>query len=105
MKPGTLWVAEPEQPRNEYLNRLYVGAAQNGKGLALLDSVGRMLWDGSTPKWDQGDHLHRAMAASDMDLESVLAETSWPSAETVLAAERSGNSRCRPLGSPVDGLQ
>ena len=42
-KPGSLWIPEPEQPRNEMLNRLYVGAAQSGRGLNFLDVVGRML--------------------------------------------------------------
>ena len=84
MKPDTLRAAEQEQPRNEYLNRLYVGAVQNDKGLAFLDKVGRMLWDGSTPKWDEGDHLHMAMAAAGMDLDTILTDTPWTSAEKKL---------------------
>lgn len=85
-KPGSLWVPEAEQPLNEHLYRLYVGAAEAGKGLDFLDHVGRMLWDGSTPGWDQQDHLARAMAAAGLQLDEALAATPWSKAKTVLDA-------------------
>ena len=74
-RPGSLWVAEAMQPRNDLLNRLYVGAVAAGRGLAFLDHVGRMLWDGSTPGWDTGDHLARAMGAAGLSTGEVLSAT------------------------------
>ncbi len=72
--PGSLWVPALDQPRNMRLYRLFVGASEAGKGLAFLDSVGRMLWDGSAPGWDKGDHLVRGMRAIGLDLDQVLAD-------------------------------
>ena len=81
---ASVWRAAPEQLRNEYLNRLFVGASNKGQGLAFLDHVARMLWDGSTPGWDQGDHLARAMDAAGLDMAEVLAQTPWEAAKPVL---------------------
>ncbi|WP_306116420.1 MULTISPECIES: DsbA family protein [unclassified Roseovarius] len=83
-KPGSLWIAEEKQSLNERLNRLFVGAVRAGKGLAFLDHVARKLWDGSTPGWDKGDHLTKAMAAAGMDMDAILASTSWAEAKTDL---------------------
>ncbi|MCP3968730.1 MAG: 2-hydroxychromene-2-carboxylate isomerase [Rhodobacteraceae bacterium] len=85
-EPGSLWVARGEQPRNERLNRLFVGAVRAGRGLEFLDHVGRMLWDGSTPGWDRGDHLARAMAAAGLEIGAVLAGNGWESVAQALAA-------------------
>jgi 2-hydroxychromene-2-carboxylate isomerase len=81
--PGR-WVAEAAQPRNEYLHRLYVAATRAGAALPFLDHVARMIWDGSTPGWDQSDHLAQAMARASLDLEACLADTSWASAKETL---------------------
>jgi len=56
-----LWVDEDAQPCNECLYRLFVGSAKARDGLEFLDKVGRMLWNGSTPDWDQGDNLENKM--------------------------------------------
>ncbi len=85
-KPGSLWLPESRQTLNEYLYRLYVGAMQEDRGLEFLDSVGRMLWDGSTSDWDKGDHLARAMAASGLELDRVLTSMPWSEASAVLDA-------------------
>ncbi|WP_299849763.1 DsbA family protein [uncultured Roseovarius sp.] len=85
-KPNSLWVAEEKQPLNEHLNRLYVGATRHGRGLAFLDTVGRMIWNGSTPGWDKGDHLKNAMAMIGLEMDTVLAQTNWAAAKTDLDA-------------------
>ena len=72
-----MWVDEDAQPCNECLYRLFVGSAKAGYGLEFLDKVGRMLWDGSTPDWDQGDNLEDKMREAGMDLEAILSSTSW----------------------------
>ncbi|MCP5087840.1 MAG: 2-hydroxychromene-2-carboxylate isomerase [Rhodobacteraceae bacterium] len=83
---GSLWRAKPDQPRNDHLNRLFVGAVRAGRGLAFLDTVGRMLWDGSTSGWDKGDHVKIAMTKAGLSLEETLAENSWQSVERELQA-------------------
>ena len=87
-KPGSLWIAEENQPRNEMLNRLFVAAARAGRGLAFLDHVARMLWDGSTPGWDEGAHLSRAMKTTGLELDTALEQTPW----AVAKADLDGNA-------------
>ena len=100
-KPDSLWVAEDAQPLNEYLNRLYVGAVNAGAGLGFLDSVGRMLWDGSTPGWDQGNHLALAMSACGLDRDAVLSDTPWDEARTVLEVNAEAMLDSGHLGVPL----
>jgi hypothetical protein len=40
-----------------------------------------MLWDGSTPGWDKGDHLKSAMAVAGLDRDEILEANSWQSVE------------------------
>ncbi|WP_371226890.1 DsbA family protein [Roseovarius sp. 2305UL8-3] len=81
---GPGWRAAPDQPRNEHLNRLFVGASNAGRGLDFLDHVARMLWNASTPGWDTGDHLAHAMSIAGLDMAEVLAATPWEVAKPVL---------------------
>jgi 2-hydroxychromene-2-carboxylate isomerase len=100
-QPDTLWIAKPDQPRNMRLNRLYVGACDAGKGLSFLDHVGRMLWDGSTPGWDTGDHLARAMAAIGLDLDTVLSDTPEDKAKARLDANAAAILEAGHWGVPL----
>ena len=103
-KPHSLWMPEDKQPLNEYLNRLYVGAVRAQKGLEFLDNVGRMLWDGSTPGWNKGDYLSRAMAGAGLELDDVLNATPWNKAKSNAQCERKGHDQRRSLGCTTDGL-
>lgn len=100
-KPQSLWVAEEEQPLNRMLNRLYVGAERAGRGLAFLDQVGRMIWNGSAPGWDKGDHLANAMASAGLDLDGVLANTSWQDAKNDLDANAEAMLAAGHWGVPL----
>ncbi|MEO0753043.1 MAG: DsbA family protein, partial [Pseudomonadota bacterium] len=71
-EPGGHWIAAKDQPLCMMIYRLFVGAVDAGRGLAFLDHVARLLWDGSTSGWDQGDHLTHAMAAAGLDRDTVL---------------------------------
>jgi 2-hydroxychromene-2-carboxylate isomerase len=100
-RPGSLWQAETDQPRNEHLYRLFVGAVRAGRGLQFLDRVARMLWDGSTPGWDRGEHLLRAMAAAGLDLPSALENTPWDSAKSELDANAAAMIEAGHWGVPL----
>ncbi|MGI9405465.1 MAG: DsbA family protein [Hyphomicrobiaceae bacterium] len=78
-KPGSLWIAAEEQPRIEHLYRLFVGSVRAGFGTAFLDHVVRMLWDGSTPRWDTGTHLAKAMQRAGLEMDDILASNTWQS--------------------------
>jgi 2-hydroxychromene-2-carboxylate isomerase len=66
----TLEVAA-EQPRIRRLTRLGAAAQEAGRGLAFIDEVSRVLWDGTVDQWDQGDHLAGAAARSGLDLATL----------------------------------
>lgn len=83
-KPGSLWIAEPHQPRNELLNRLFVASVEAGHGLDFLDKVVRHLWDGSAPNWHEGDFLERAIKGIGLDMHELLVGTSWSDAQKQL---------------------
>ena len=67
---ATLDVA-PQQP---YIHRLtWLGAAAQieGRALAFVDAVSRVLWDGTVKGWNEGDHLARAAEAAHFDLAAM----------------------------------
>lgn len=71
-------VTADEQPYIHRLSRLGVVAAARGRGLPFLDEVSRMIWDGKTVNWHEGDHLARASERAGLDLAEL---------ERVIAAE------------------
>ncbi|MAJ61745.1 MAG: disulfide bond formation protein DsbA [bacterium TMED88] len=57
-----------EQPYIHRLTRLGVAAAAQGQGLAFLDEVSKVIWDGSVEGWHEGSHLAEAAARAGLDL-------------------------------------
>ena len=73
MDMQTLAIA-PEQPLARRLTRLGVEAAGQGRGLAFIDEVSKLLWNGEVKGWDQGDHLAKATARAGLDLAAMEAK-------------------------------
>src|SRR5262252_2068616 len=46
-----------DQPYARRLTRLGVLAAERGRGLAFLDEVSQIIWNGKTVGWNEGSHL------------------------------------------------
>jgi 2-hydroxychromene-2-carboxylate isomerase len=57
-----------EQPYIYRLSHLGQLAAEQGRGLAFLDEVSSLIWDGSVTGWNEGDHLAQATARAGLDL-------------------------------------
>ena len=57
-----------EQPYIHRLCRLGQLAAEQGKGLAFLESVSHLIWSGETDNWHESDHLAAAALAAGCDL-------------------------------------
>jgi 2-hydroxychromene-2-carboxylate isomerase len=70
----TLEVAE-HQPYIHRLTRLGAAAQLEGRSLEFADTISRVLWDGTTKDWHEGDHLAKAAAAAGFDLAAMDAET------------------------------
>jgi len=63
-----------EQPYIRTLTLLCAAAQVRGAGLPFLDEVMRLLWDGSTDNWHQGDHLLNAMNAAGLNGHALFAD-------------------------------
>ena len=63
-----------EQPYIFGLTRLGMSACLSGAGLAFVDEVSRILWDGSVDGWSEGDHLARAVARAGLDYAALAAQ-------------------------------
>ncbi len=61
----------PEQPYIHRLTRLGAAAAMAGHGLAFVDRVSRILWDGTVDGWNEGRHLERAAAQAGLELAAL----------------------------------
>jgi 2-hydroxychromene-2-carboxylate isomerase len=67
---ATLDVA-PQQPYIHRLTRLGAAAQIEGRSLAFVDAISRVLWDGTVKGWNEGDHLTRAATAAGFDLAAM----------------------------------
>ncbi len=57
-----------EQPYIHRLTRLGIEAARRGRGLAFIDEVSRLIWNGKVDGWNEGTHLAEATARAGLDL-------------------------------------
>jgi 2-hydroxychromene-2-carboxylate isomerase len=67
---ATLDVAE-KQPYIHRLTRLGAAAQLEGRALAFVDAISRVLWDGTVRGWHEGDHLADAATAAGFDLAAM----------------------------------
>ena len=61
-----------EQPYIYSLTRLAALASEKGKGMEFLDQVARLLWDGKTDNWDQGQHLANVIGRAGLDADGMM---------------------------------
>ena len=85
-KPGLVWIAEQAQPLNERLYRLFVGALRAGHALDFLDSVGRMLWNGSVPNWAGDNMVQNTLDHVGLIEAELLQAPPWVDAKAALNA-------------------
>lgn len=83
---GPGWAAEPEQPRNDWLNRLFVAAVEAGAGFAFLNHVLRGIWDGSLTGWDAPGALAERLGRAGLSENDLLAAMPLARSRDILAA-------------------
>jgi 2-hydroxychromene-2-carboxylate isomerase len=64
-------VIAADQPYIHRLTRLGIEAAMRGRGLAFIDEVSRLVWDGAVSGWHQGNHLAHAVERAGLALEAM----------------------------------
>ncbi len=57
-----------DQPYIHRLSRLGVAAEHAGYGLAFINEMSKLIFDGSCDGWDEGDHMAEASARAGLDL-------------------------------------
>lgn len=60
-----------EQPYIHRLTRLGADAQQRGCGLAFIDEVSQIIWNGSVDGWNEGSHLREAAGRAGLDLAAM----------------------------------
>jgi 2-hydroxychromene-2-carboxylate isomerase len=92
-----------EQPYIHRLTRLGALAAERGRGLALLDEVSRVIWDGSVDGWNRGTHLADAVARAGLDLAELDATAARESArlDAVIAENQVALQKAGHWGVPT----
>ena len=60
-----------EQPYIYRLTRLGVDAVERGRGLAFVDEVSQIIWNGQVVGWHEGAHLAEAAARAGLDLATM----------------------------------
>lgn len=61
------------QPYIHRLTHLGVAAAEQGRGLAFLAEVSRVIWGGEVDDWHTGEHLARAAGRAGLDYAALSA--------------------------------
>lgn len=61
-----------EQPYIRWVTRLAAAAEEQGKGLEFQDKVMRLIWDGGTDNWHEGDHLADAISRAGLPAVSMM---------------------------------
>jgi len=92
-----------EQPYIHRLTRLGVLAAERDRGLALLDEVSHVIWDGRVDGWNTGSHLADAVARAGLDLAELDATAARDAArlDAVVAANQIALEKVGHWGVPT----
>jgi 2-hydroxychromene-2-carboxylate isomerase len=95
--------APAEQPTIHRLTRIGVLAAEAGHGMALLDEVSRLIWDGRVDGWNRGSHLAGAVARAGLDLPALDAHAEHEAGrlDLVIADNQKALERAGHWGVPT----
>ncbi len=92
-----------EQPYIYRLSRLGVEATLRGRGLAFIDEVSQIIWNGKVVGWHEGDHLEQASARAGLDLGALdAAIAAAPEKhDEIIAANHAGLEAAGHWGVPT----
>ena len=92
-----------EQPYIYSLTRLAALATEQGKGLAFLDQVARLLWDGQTDDWHEGQHLSKAIQRAGLDANDMMHKASAEAAriDALIFANQTSQAEAGHGGVPL----
>jgi 2-hydroxychromene-2-carboxylate isomerase len=93
----------PDQPYIYRLTRLGIEACLRGHGLAFIDEVSRIIWNGKIDGWHEGSHLAEASARAGLDLAELDAaiEKEPSKHDAVIAENQSALTAAGHWGVPT----
>lgn len=92
----------PDQPYIYRLSRLGVLAQERGSGLALAGEVSALIW-GGTERWDEGNHLAKAVQRAGLDLAELdeIAEKEASRLDAVIEQNQADHQAVGHWGVPT----
>lgn len=94
-----------QQPYIHRLSWLGVTANERGKGMAFIEQVGRLIWDGTVAGWNVADHLADAVARAGLDLAELDAAIAAPGEaerlDSIIAANQAAQRQGGHYGVPL----
>lgn len=92
-----------EQPHIHRLTRLGMAATEQGKGLAFIEQVGRLIWGGTVTGWNEGDHLAEAISRAGLDLVELdkLVKAEAERLDAMIAANQDSQREGGHYGVPL----
>ena len=92
-----------EQPYIYSLTRIAALAAEQGKGLAFIDQVARLLWNGQTDNWHEGQHLAKAIQRAGLDADDMMRKVSTESdrIDALILANQTSQAEAGHGGVPL----
>ena len=99
----TTYKIASEQPLIRRICRMGQAATRRGRGLVFADEVSRIIFDGSTDNWDEGDHLAKAAERAGLDLAELDAEavSDADALDTEIAANQTALEEAGHWGVPT----
>jgi 2-hydroxychromene-2-carboxylate isomerase len=91
------------QPYIRRLTRMGVAAAEQGRGLAYLDEVSKVIWSGAVDGWHEGDHLAGAASRAGLDPEILdrLADEQAERLDAVIEGNQAAQRAAGHYGVPM----
>jgi 2-hydroxychromene-2-carboxylate isomerase len=96
-------VIAEDQPYIRRITRLAQAAVRRGKGMAYLDQVSRLIWDGSTDNWHEGEHMAQALTRAGLPAADLLneVETDGESLDAEIHANEAAQDAAGHGGVPL----
>jgi 2-hydroxychromene-2-carboxylate isomerase len=92
-----------EQPYIHRLTRLGIEASRRGKGLAFINEVSQIIWNGKIAGWNEGSHLAEATARAGLDLGELdpLVEREAAAMDAIIAKNQEDHLAAGHWGVPT----
>ena len=80
-----------------------MAATEQGKGLAFIEQVGRLIWGGTVTGWNEGNHLAEAISRAGLDLVELdkLVKAEAERLDAMIAANQDSQREGGHYGVPL----